>query len=70
MRLSENDIRALILIAGSEEPMKPRVLLAERRGREVVLAGTPPAETFKTLYFSPQGLTCRRFCLSGGARKI
>jgi hypothetical protein len=26
--------------------------LAERRGREVVLAGTPPAEAFKRLYFS------------------
>jgi DNA-binding MarR family transcriptional regulator len=74
MRLSENDIRALVLIAGSEEPMNPRVLLAElglrretvsrllthleekglveRRGREVVLAGTPPAEAFKKLYYS------------------
>ena len=26
--------------------------LVERRGREVVLAGTPPAEAFKRLYFS------------------
>jgi hypothetical protein len=26
--------------------------LVERRGREVVLAGTPPAESFKRLYFS------------------
>ncbi len=72
--MSENDIRALVLVAGSEEPMNPSVLLAElglrretvsrllthlvetglaeRRGREVVLAGTPPAEAFKILYFS------------------
>jgi predicted transcriptional regulator len=74
MPLSQNDIRALVLIAGSKEPMNPRALLAklglrretvsrlithlvemglaERRGREVVLAGTPPAEAFKKLYFS------------------
>ena len=72
--MSENDIRALVLIAGPEGPMNPRVLLAElglrretvsrllthlvekglveRRGREVILAGTPPAEAFKKLYFS------------------
>jgi hypothetical protein len=29
-----------------------RMGLAERRGHEVVLAGTPPAEAFKRLYFS------------------
>lgn len=74
MPLSENDIRALILIAGSEEPMNPGALLAElelrretvsrllthlvekglveRRGREAILAGTPPAEAFKKLYYS------------------
>ncbi|MFZ2472148.1 MAG: hypothetical protein WAW52_09450 [Methanothrix sp.] len=74
MPLSQNDIRALVLITGSKEPMNPSVLqaelglrretvsrlithlveigLSERRGREVVLAGTPPAEAFKKLYFS------------------
>ena len=74
MHLSQNDIRALVLIAGSNESMNPPALLAklglrretvsrlithlveiglaERRGREVVLAGTPPAEAFKKLYFS------------------
>ncbi|OPY48615.1 MAG: Sugar-specific transcriptional regulator TrmB [Methanosaeta sp. PtaU1.Bin060] len=74
MHLSKNDIRALALIAGSEEPVNPRTLLAElgfrretisrllthleeqglieRRGREVVLAGTLPAEAFKKLYYS------------------
>ncbi len=74
MSLSQNDIRALVLITGSKEPMNPGVLqaelgvrretvsrlithlveigLAERRGREVVLADTPPAEAFKKLYFS------------------
>ena len=74
MPLSQNDIRALVLITGSKEPINPRTLqaelglrretvsrlithlveigLAERRGREVVLAGTPPAEAFKKLYFS------------------
>ena len=74
MSFSQNDIRALVLITGSKEPMNPRALLAElglrretvsrlithlvevglveRSGREVVLAGTPPAEAFKKLYFS------------------
>jgi len=74
MPLSENDIRALVFIAGSEEPMNPGALLeelglrretvsrllthlvkrglVERRGREAVLAGTPPAEAFKKLYYS------------------
>jgi hypothetical protein len=74
MHLSQNDIRALVLITGSKEPMNPRALqaelelrretvsrlithlveigLVERSGREVVLAGTPPAEAFKKLYFS------------------
>lgn len=74
MPLSQNDIRALVLITGSKEPANPGALqvelglrretvsrlithlvekgLAERRGREVVLAGTPPAEAFKKLYFS------------------
>ena len=74
MPFSQNDIRALVLITGSKEPVNPRTLqaelglrretvsrlithlveigLAERRGREVVLAGAPPAEAFKRLYFS------------------
>jgi len=72
--LSQNDIRALVLVTGSKVPINPRALqaelglrretvsrlithlveigLAERSGREVVLAGTPPAEAFKRLYFS------------------
>jgi predicted transcriptional regulator len=29
MPLSQNDIRALVLITGSKEPVNPRVLLAE-----------------------------------------
>jgi predicted transcriptional regulator len=74
MPFSQNDIRALVLITGSREPMNPRALqaelglrretisrlithlvekgLAERHGREASLAGTPPAEAFKRLYFS------------------
>jgi predicted transcriptional regulator len=74
MYLSKNDILALALIAGSEEPVNPRNLLAElgfrretisrllthledqglieRRGREIILADTPPAEAFKKLYYS------------------
>ena len=74
MPFSQNDIRALVLIAGSEEPSNPRTLretlglqretvsrlithlvkmgLVERRGREAILAGTPPAEAFKLLYFT------------------
>jgi predicted transcriptional regulator len=74
MLLSQNDIRALVLITGSKESINPRALqaelglrretvsrlithlveigLAKRRGREVVLAGTLPAEAFKKLYFS------------------
>ena len=74
MPFSQNDIRALVLIAGSEEPSNPRIIretlglqretvsrlithlvkmgLVERRGREAILAGTPPAEAFKRLYFS------------------
>ncbi|MCX6675133.1 MAG: MarR family transcriptional regulator [Methanothrix sp.] len=74
MPFSQNDIRALVLITGSREPMNPRALqaelrlrretisrlithlvqmgLVERRGREATLAGTPPAEAFKRLYFS------------------
>jgi predicted transcriptional regulator len=74
MPFSQNDIRALVLITGSKEPVNPRTLqaelglrretvsriithlveigLAERREREVVLAGAPPAEAFKRLYFS------------------
>ncbi|MBN1234492.1 MAG: hypothetical protein JW999_00405 [Methanotrichaceae archaeon] len=74
MPLSQNDIRALVLITGSREPVNPRTLqaelglrretvsrlithlveigLVERKGREVVLAGTLPAEAFKKLYFS------------------
>lgn len=74
MPFSQNDIRALLLIAGSEEPVNPRILrvelglrretvsrlishlvemgLAERRGREAILASTSPAEAFKSLYYS------------------
>ena len=74
MSFTQNDVRALILITGSREPVNPRALqaelglrretvsrlithlvemgLAERSGREVVLADTPPAEAFKRLYFS------------------
>ena len=74
MPLSKNDIRALALIVGSEEPINSRILLGElgfrretvsrllthledqglveRRGREVILASTSPAETFKKLYYS------------------
>jgi hypothetical protein len=74
MPLSQNDIRALVLITGSKEPMNPHALqaelrlrretisrlithlvetgLVERHGREATLAGTPPAEAFKRLYFS------------------
>ena len=74
MPFSQNDIRALVLITGSREPMNPRALQAElrlrretisrlithlvekgmveRHGREASLAGTPPAEAFKRLYFS------------------
>jgi len=74
MSFSQNDIRALVLITRSEEPMNPRILLTElglrretvsrllthlvdkglveRKGREVILAGTPPAEAFKKLYYS------------------
>jgi predicted transcriptional regulator len=74
MSLSKNDIRTLSLIAGSEEPINPRILLeelgfrretvsrllthleeqglVERRGREAILSGTPPAEAFKKLYYS------------------
>ena len=74
MPLSQNDVRALVLITGSKEPVNPSTLqaelglrretvsrlithlvemgLAERSGREVVLAGTPPAEAFKKLNFS------------------
>jgi predicted transcriptional regulator len=74
MPFSQNDIRALVLITGSREPVNPGALQAElrlrretvsrlithlvhmgmveRRGREAILAGTPPAEAFKRLYFS------------------
>jgi predicted transcriptional regulator len=74
MHLSQNDIRTLVLITGSKEPVNPGALqselglrretvsrlithlveigLAERKGREVVLASTPPSEAFKKLYFS------------------
>jgi hypothetical protein len=73
MPFSQNDIRALVLITGSREPMNPGALqtelglrretvsrlithlvekgLVERHGREASLAGTPPAEAFKRLYF-------------------
>ena len=74
MRLSENEVRALILITRSQEPVHPRGLqkelgllkgsvsriitslqdigLVEREGGEILLAGTPPAEAFKRLYYS------------------
>jgi hypothetical protein len=74
MPFGQNDIRALVLITGSREPMNPAALqaelrlrretisrlithlvekgLVERHGREASLAGTPPAEAFKRLYFS------------------
>jgi len=74
MPLSQNDLRALVLIVESRERMNPSTLqaklglrretvsrlithlvqmgLVERRDREAVLAGTPPAEAFKRLYFS------------------
>ena len=74
MRLSENEVRALILITRSEVPVHPHDLhevlrllkgsisriitglqdigLVERAVGEILLAGTPPAETFKRLYYS------------------
>jgi predicted transcriptional regulator len=74
MRLSENEIRALVLITRSEAPVHPHDLhevlslrsesvsriitglqdigLVERAGGEILLAGTPPAEAFKRLYYS------------------
>jgi predicted transcriptional regulator len=74
MRLSENEIHALILITRSQEPVHPSGLqkelgllkgsisriitslqdigLVERAGGEILLAGTPPAEAFKRLYYS------------------
>ena len=74
MRLSENEIMALLLVTCSEVPVRPHDLheelglqsetvsriitrlqdigLVERTGGEVLLAGTPPAEAFKRLYYS------------------
>jgi predicted transcriptional regulator len=74
MRLSENEIRALVLITRSQVPVHPHDLhevldlrsesvsriitglqdigLVERAGGEILLAGTPPAEAFKRLYYS------------------
>jgi predicted transcriptional regulator len=74
MRLSESEIRALMLVAGSEKALRPgdlskalnlrpeslsRVVtdlvnkgLLEREGKEIALARTPAAESFKRLYFS------------------
>ena len=74
MRLSENEIVALVLITRSEVPAHPHDLheelglrsesvsriitrlqdigLVERAGGEILLAGTPPAEAFKRLYYS------------------
>ncbi|MEI6105035.1 MAG: hypothetical protein WCP70_13945 [Methanothrix sp.] len=74
MRLSENEVRTLILITSSHEPVHPSCLqkelgllkgsisriitglqdigLVERAGGEILLAGTPPAEAFKRLYYS------------------
>ena len=98
MRLSESEIRTLVLIAGSEEPMNPRVLLAElglrretvsrllthlvekglveRRGREIILASTHPAEAFKKLYYNHRAsplqkvLSLRRMELLAGLDQI
>ena len=74
MHLSENEVRALILITRSLEPVHPSGLqkelgllkgsvsriitslqdigLVERAGGEILLAGTPPAEAFKRIYYS------------------
>jgi len=74
MRLSENEVHALIIITRSGEPVHPSDLqkelgilkgsvsrivtglqdkgLAERSEGEIVLAGKPPAEAFKRLYYS------------------
>jgi len=74
MRLSKNEIRALVLITRSEVPVHPpdlhevlglrsesvsRIItslqdigLVERAGGKILLAGTPPAEAFKRLYYS------------------
>ncbi len=74
MRLSKNEVRALIIITRSQEPVHPSSLqkelgllkgsisriitglqdigLVERAGGEILLAGTPPAEAFKRLYYS------------------
>ncbi|NPV63850.1 MAG: MarR family transcriptional regulator [Methanotrichaceae archaeon] len=91
MRLSENEVRALIVITRSEDPVHPSDLqkelgllkgsisriithlqdkgLAERAEGEIILAGTPPAEAFKRLYYShrasplPEILSGRRMVL-------
>lgn len=74
MCLSENEVRALIIITRSQGPVHPgdlrkelgllkssvsRIItrlrdigLVERAGGEIVLAGMPPAEAFKQLYFA------------------
>ncbi len=74
MRLSESEIEALMLVAGSEKALRPgdlskalnlrpeslsRVVtdlvnkgLLAREGKEIALARTPAAESFKKLYFS------------------
>jgi predicted transcriptional regulator len=74
MNLCENEVRALIHITRSREPVHPSGLqkeldilkgsvsriitglqdvgLVERAGGEVILAGKPPAEAFKRLYYS------------------
>jgi predicted transcriptional regulator len=74
IRLSENEVCALILITRSQEPVHPSGLqrelgllkgsisriitglqdigLVERAGGETLLAGTPPAEASKRLYYS------------------
>lgn len=74
MRLSESEIGALMLVAGSEKALRPgdlskalnlrpeslsRVVtdlvnkgLLEREGKDIALARTPAAESFKRLYFS------------------
>ncbi len=102
MRLSESEIGALMLVAGSEKALRPgdlsqalnlrpeslsRVVtdlvnkgLLEREGKEIALARTPAAESFKRLYFSHRAsplhllLADRRAdllsCIDGGQKSI
>lgn len=74
MRLSESEIKTLISVAGSDQPLRPGDLsralnlhpdtlsrlitglvdkgLLERAGKNISIAGTPAAESFKKLYFA------------------